>query len=204
MIELTDIATDEAPESTPERPSIPDKDIIVEEMDGGLLRDTETYGTSNTDTSESDDVMSEDPRVERAVAQFRELIRDLLAEERKRTIADMVRGLQSGTVISETASSGAAAPKAVTRHPEAERTTRAPAGSARVLCKRALAEAAEHGLTAVAIFEKRSGPYERMLSKSAVRNELTVGSNLSVPLYKQHGGVWYSAEYAPVGMKIVS
>ena len=58
---------------------------------------------------------------------------------------------------------------------------RAPAGSGRVLCKRALTEAGNNGLTATKIHGRASGEYEKMLSISAVRNELAVGERLNPP-----------------------
>jgi hypothetical protein len=67
-----------------------------------------------------------------------------------------------------------------------------------------LDEAAEQGLTVIGIYDKRRGAFEQILSVSAVRNELSVGANLPTPLYKKVGGVWYLAEYAPSGMRIVS
>jgi len=43
-----------------------------------------------------------------------------------------------------------------------------------------------------------------MLSTSAIRNELTTGSLATPQMYRQVGGVWYLAEFAPAAMKIVS
>jgi hypothetical protein len=73
-----------------------------------------------------------------------------------------------------------------------------------VLCKRALTQAGTAGLTTKKIQDHAAPPYEIMLSTSAVRNELAVGAQMVPPLYKQVGGVWYLAEFAPATMRVVS
>jgi hypothetical protein len=155
------------------------------------LRETVTSGILGAETT--GDSMSDDPRIDKIV----NLIKEMLADERQKTLDSILGAVTGGAVVRDEQ------PR-VTRHPEAEKSSRAPAGSARVLCKRALAEAAEHGLTTKAIQERVSGPYERMLSTSAIRNELTTGSLATPQMYRQVGGVWYLAEFAPAAMKIVS
>jgi hypothetical protein len=142
------------------------------------------------------DSMPDDPRLEQAFA----LIRAAVADAGENAVKAFISGLQSQPV-----SKNAAPPTTrINRHPQAEKFTRAPAGSARVLCKRVLSEAGDRGLTTTKIRDKADGDYERMLSVSAIRNELTVGSNLTPPLYKQVGGVWYLSAHAPSTMRIVS
>ena len=132
------------------------------------------------------DSMSEDPRLEQAFA----LIRAVVAEQGDRAVDAFINGLRSQGAIK----SGETVERRVTRHPDAEKSQRAPAGSARVLCKRALGQAGDAGLTIKKIQDQATGEYEKMLSTSAIRNELGVGStNLTPPLYKQVGGVWYLA-----------
>jgi hypothetical protein len=155
------------------------------------LHETVTSVTTGAETT--GDSMSDDPRIEKVV----NLIKEMLADERQKTL-DSILGAVTGGVVTRDEQAR------ITRHPDAEKSTRAPAGSARVLCKRALNDAAEFGLTTKIIQEKANGPYERMLSTSAIRNELTTGSLATPPLYKQVGGVWYLAEFAPTGMRIVS
>jgi hypothetical protein len=163
----------------------------VKRIESALLCDTVTCGITGAETT--GDSMSDDPRLEKVV----NLIKEMLADERQKTLDSILGAVTSGVVARNEQGR-------VTRHPEAEKTQRAPSGSARVLCKRALADAAEQGLTTKTIQEKANGPFEQMLSTSAIRNELTTGSLATPPLYKQVGGVWYLTEYAPVGMRIVS
>lgn len=141
------------------------------------------------------DSMSDDPRLEEAFA----LIRAAFADAGENAVKTFISSLQSHP----TTKAGLAAAR-VTRHPEAEKSPRAPAGSARVLCKRALGNAGDAGLTIKKIQEQATGEYEKMLSTSAIRNELGVGTDMNPPLYKQVGGVWYLAAHAPASMRIVS
>ncbi len=150
-----------------------------------------TTGVTTEDDSMSDDLLEQGIR----------LIRQAFAAEGKRAVDEFVANLQS--TIGGT-KADIVGPKRVTRHPSAEKMVRAPAGSGRVLCKRALTEAGNNGLTATKIHGRASGEYEKMLSISAVRNELAVGERLNPPIYKHVGGVWYLAEFAPAGMRIVS
>jgi len=137
-----------------------------------------------------------DPRLEKAF----DLIRAAFKDHGESAVKEFIAGLQVQTGTP----SGDLLSKPVTRHPSSEKSPRAPAGSARVLCKRVLGEAGNNGMTVMKIQEKASGEYERMLSTSAIRNELSVGERLNPPLYRQVGGVWYSSEFAPAGMRIVS
>jgi hypothetical protein len=134
-----------------------------------------------------DTKMAEDPRLEKAFS----LIREVIAEERARTISDMLKGAN-------------AAPSLLLSYPAegnsgmSQKSQRAPAGSARVLCERTLEEAKAGGLTVMRIHELAANEYERMLSISAIRNELAGGEKMKPPRYRQIGGVWYLAKHAPV------
>jgi len=150
-------------------------------------------GTSGVTTG--DDSMSDD------LEQGIKLIRQAFAAEGKRAVDEFVTNLQSSIGGTKADIIG---PKRVTRHPSAEKSVRAPAGSARVLCKRALSEAKNSGMTVMKIQNKALGEYERMLSTSAIRNELATGERLDPPIYKQVGGVWYLTDFAPATMRIVS
>ena len=133
------------------------------------------------------DSMSEDPRLEEAFA----LIREALADTAENAVKAFITNLQSAPATQASTSK-------VTRHPDADVSRRAPAGSARVLCKRALSEVGNSGLTIAKILGMAMGQYEKMLTASALRNELNVGStNLDPPLYERAGGVWYLAGNAP-------
>ncbi len=158
------------------------------------LTSTGCSGTSVA--SNGDDSMSDD-----LLEQGIKLIRQAFAAEGKRAVDEFVANLQSSIGGTKADTIG---PKRVTRHPDAEKSARAPAGSARVLCRRVLGEAKNSGMTVMKIQEKASGEYERMLSTSAIRNELAVGERLEPQIYRQVGGVWYLVEYAPAGMMIVS
>ncbi len=159
-----------------------------------LLTATAPYGTSGADTG--DDSMSDD-----LLEQGFNLIRQAFAAEGKRAVDEFVANLQSSIGGTKADVAGM---KRVTRHPSAEKSVRAPAGSARVLCKRALGEAKHNGMTVMKIRDRANGEYEKMLSTSALRNELSTGERLDPPIYKQLGGVWYLTEFAPGGMRIVS
>jgi len=141
--------------------------------------------------------MADDPRLEKIFS----LIRELVADQRQRLIDDMTADELLAALQAKLP--GSAGRQRVTRHPEAEKRERAPAGSARVLCKRALSQAGHAGLTIKKIHDHATGEYETKLSTSAIRNELGVGADLQPPIYKQIGGVWYLTEYAPTTMKIV-
>lgn len=181
-------------ERTPEDTEVlvdSDRNLVVESP----LTGTVAFGTSVANNGD-DSIMSDD-----LLEQGIKLIRQAFAAEGKRAVDEFVANLQS------THGSGRAdlvGPKRVTRHPDAEKIPRAPAGSARVLCKRALDEAGHNGMTVLKIREKAFGEYEKLLSTSAIRNELAVGERLDPPIYRQVGGVWYLAEHAPSGMRIVS
>ena len=144
----------------------------------------DTYGT---ETLECDSVS--DPRLEQAFA----LIRAAIADAGENAVKEFIASLQSNAPKP----SGDLFERRVTRHPDAEKRERAPAGSARVLCRRALNQAGDSGLTIKKIQDQATGEYEMKLSTSAIRNELGVGSTLTPPLYKQVGGVWYAAAHAP-------
>lgn len=151
---------------------------------------------SGTSTTEEPRIMSDD---EKFIARFRDLIADVRSDERRKTLDALMQGIQTGVPRQDDE-----AVKRVTRHPDAEKATRAPAGSGRVLCKRALTEAGNGGLTAKDVHDRRQGEYESKLTLSAVRNELMTGEKASPPLYKHVGGVWYLTEFAPPAMRIVS
>jgi len=154
------------------------------------LKVTSEGATESCDaTSETE--MADDPRLEQAFA----LIREVIADERARTISDMLKGANAPSAT------GLFAPKSKSSG-MSEKARRAPAGSARVLCERTLAEVREGGLTVMKIHEMAANEYEQMLSISAVRNELTVGEKSHPPRYRHVGGVWYLAKYAPI-MKVV-
>lgn len=170
---------------------------------GDTPDDSELYPLTGTVTSGitvgitgADSMSEDDPRLEKAFA----LIREVIADAKQTAINDFVASLQAKA----SSSSADAGVKRVTRHPDAEKSKRAPAGSARVLCKRVLGEAGVRGMTTMKIQDHASGEYEKMLSTSAIRNELAVGEKLDPPLYKQVGGVWYLPIFAPAGMRIVS
>ena len=136
--------------------------------------------------SDENDSMADDPRLEKAFA----LIREVIADERQKTIDDIMRGVQSGATSVRTS------------YNFREKARRAPPGSARLLCERALSDAGEHGLTAHRIHEMAANEYERMLTISAVRNELGVGEKANPQRYRNVGGVWYLPKHAPT-MKVV-
>jgi hypothetical protein len=144
--------------------------------------------------------MPDDPRIEKIVA----LVRELVADERRRVLDEMSVDELLAAVQAKVSGGPKPTTKVVTQHSELEKQRRAPAGSARVLCRRVLAEARNGGMTAFKIKEKASGEYEKMLTLSAIRNELSVGEKLHPQLYRQHGGVWYLPEYAPASMRVVS
>jgi hypothetical protein len=77
---------------------------------------------------------------------------------------------------------------------------RAPRGSARILIERALEEAGTTGATTYGIASKATTDFEKMVSISAIRNELKNGERER--RYRQVGGVWYFAHRAPT-MKVV-
>src|SRR6266851_4946500 len=128
--------------------------------------------------------MADDPRLEKVF----NLIRELLADERAKTIADMLKGAKAPNP---------SAPNRAVMSGKSENARRAPSGSARILCERTLGEAREGGLMAMKIHELADTEYEKMLSMSAVRNELAVGEKAKPSRYRQVGGVWYLAKYAP-------
>lgn len=132
--------------------------------------------------------MADDPRLLRAF----ELIREVIADERAKTIADMLKG----------ANASSSAEMFTPRKP-AYKQERAPAGSARLLCQRTLKTAAHRGLTTSKIHDSAETEYERMVSVSAIRNELGTGEKTKPPRYRQVGGVWYLAEFAPL-MKVIN
>ncbi len=132
------------------------------------------------------DSVTNDPRLEKAF----ELIREAFADQRKQILDDIL--------------AAAGRPVAVQYGvPDRPKAQRAPAGSGRLLCERSLGQAAERGLTANRIHEMASTEYEKMLTVSAIRNELTTGEKSRPPRYKHVGGVWYLASFAPAAMRIV-
>lgn len=145
---------------------------------------------ATTDGEEHNEVpeMANDPRLQKAF----DLIQEVIADERAKTIADMLKGAN--------APSGMQAP-AIGGH--AGENQRAPSGSARILCQRTLGAAGHNGLTTLKIQELAETQYEKMLSMSAIRNELGTGAKARPPRYRSVGGVWYLAEYAPL-MKIIN
>jgi hypothetical protein len=169
--------------------------IMLDSGNQPLTPDITEIGPFETDS----DSMSDDPKIEQIVALIRELVADARSDERRKTLDALMQGIQAEGVRSDDGFQ-----RHVRSHPYIEKSTRAPAGSGRVLCKRVLAEVGTSGSTAKAIHEKRQGAYEGMLSLSAIRNELSVGAGLSPPIYKLVGGVWYLPEHAPVSMRIVS
>jgi hypothetical protein len=141
------------------------------------------------DELSGDGEMADDPRLEKAFA----LIREVIADERAKAIADVVQAVTSQTVVM---GSGPLKPGALSGI--SSRAQRAPSGSARVLCERVLGEARQHGLTTLKIKDLATSEYEKMLSSSAIRNELATGEREKPPRYRQVGGVWYLSQFAPV------
>jgi hypothetical protein len=135
-------------------------------------------------------VMADDPRLEKAFA----LIREVIADERKKTIADMLKGAHSSSAEFSFSESMETSGK----------PQRAPSGSARLLCERTLGAAAQNGLTTTKIHELAETQYEKMVSISAIRNELGTGEKAKPPRYRQVGGVWYLTPYAPSLMKVIN
>lgn len=69
--------------------------------------------------------------------------------------------------------------------------SRAPSGSAPALVTRVLNEVGTLGATTTKIQESANTFFEKMVSLSAIRNELKMGEKINPPKYKQVGGVWY-------------
>lgn len=78
---------------------------------------------------------------------------------------------------------------------------RAPRGSARVLIDRALEHAGTVGATTYGIMGAAETDFEKMVSTSAIRNELKNGERER--RYRQVGGVWFLANRSPT-VKAVS
>lgn len=171
---------------------VSEKDPVrpIESLAEKLLTSGSSVIKEDSDTSGADS-MPDDPRLEKAF----DLIRQVIAAERQRTIDDILRGVKGGPSPRE--------PAPRFGMPERSKGQRAPAGSARLLCERTLTDAAERGLTTNKIHDLAETEYEQMLSISAIRNELSVGEKAKPPLYKNVGGVWYLAKYAPPSMRVV-
>jgi hypothetical protein len=152
---------------------------------------TETPEVDKHHSTTELDSMSDGPTIDDVIA----LMRKAFAKEGERAVQSFIASLHSQHVNSDV-------PARKNFQPETR--PRAPAGSARALCKRALAQAKTNGMTPAKIYDNRSGEYEMMLSLSAVRNELQVGEKSNPAIYRHSGGVWYLSEYAPATMRIVS
>ena len=74
---------------------------------------------------------------------------------------------------------------------------RAPSGSAPTLIARVLSEVGDQGATAINIKDRATTEFERMVSISAIRNELKIGERAYPQRYRQVGGVWYLPDRAP-------
>lgn len=158
----------------------------AEKVTSGLLH-TGTNGVNHS-CDEASDSMTDDPqeKLEKAIV----LIREAFAEAGQSAIDNLLA--RAGVTIGSSKPFSPSKPQ------------RAPAGSARVLCERELTNAAERGLTANRIHDLAQTEYEKMLTVSAIRNELQTGLRSHPPRYKYIGGVWYLAKYAPPSMKVVS
>lgn len=157
--------------------------------DSGFCRlADDTEGSIVGDESNGAIAVADDPRLLQALA----LIREVIADERRKTIDDMLKG----------ANAPSATPAKTSQTGIASTAQRAPSGSSRTLCTRTLTDARERGLTTMRIKELANTEYEKMVSMSAIRNELATGEREDPPRYRQIGGVWYLPLYAPV-LKVV-
>lgn len=130
------------------------------------------------------DSVTDDPRLERAFALIREVVTDSFQRGKNAGIAELVKA--AGGVVSIP----------VTTTFESSRQ-RAPSGSAPALIARVLSEVGDQGSTAINIKDRATTEFERMVSISAIRNELKIGERSIPQRYRQVGGVWYLPDRAP-------
>ena len=150
---------------------------------------TECITAINVDNEDSGVAsMTDDPRLEQAFT----LIREVVADADKRADERLMARI-TGTAVRPSQ------PK-LFDEPSADK--RAPRGSAAILIDRALAEAGSKGLTVIGIHAKAETDYEKMVTTSAIRNWLKENERKRPPKYRQVGGVWFLAQFAPT-MKVV-
>ena len=127
--------------------------------------------------------MADDPRLEKAFALIREVIADAHSRGQNDGIANLIRAAggsikgRNSLTISEV------------------QPQRAPRGSAGALIRRVLSEVGDQGATTFNIKDAAVTEFERMVTMSAIRNELKIGERDR--RYRQTGGVWYLAGRGP-------
>lgn len=139
--------------------------------------------------------MSDDPKIEQALALIAEAISDAYERGRADAIAAMVaavKGAKQQTPAWTTAPILAfTIPDQAKREKNVDSRTRAPRGSAERVIKRAIETAKGSGVTVPDIMAARNGPLELKLVDSSIRGELRRGAKAGK--YMEHDGRWFEA-----------
>ena len=149
--------------------------------DSGLLTVLTVTPIEPTETTDDTGVIlvaTDHPKLEQAFRLIREAFSEVAERSAEEAIARVMRAAGASGITMPRNYSG-----------NGTERKRAPAGSAPLLCERTLSEAGDNGLTASRIVELASTEYEKMLSISAIRNELSAGEKAGK--YRHVGGVWY-------------
>lgn len=166
-------------------PAVPAEEISAISGDNGLTGTTDSSDNGCGETGESD------------VPYDKQLatLAEMLASEYKRGCEDTVARLMkaAGTPVP-----GRDATLPLTAPPG--NMQRAPRGAARALIDRVLEKTSTGGSTTYGIQSGAETDFEKMVTMSAIRNELKNGERER--RYRQVGGVWYLASRSPT-MKAV-